>query len=170
MRTQGLFILLFVFSLVLLEGCTEQLTNRSYTNTMYSFSFDPPAGWQQTQSKSPDVAVCFIPEDSSNVLLTIGVPFPLGEGRALSTFADQVEQNLSESGLNFTVLFRDWRSIPNLQAYEIIYTYEQDGAREYVKQVAVLRTRTVFLITFTAPDTVVLQYLTAVDQSIDTFL
>ncbi len=94
----------------------------------------------------------------------------LSEGRALSTYADEIVEDLSERGVNFSVLNRDWRSIPYRKAYEIAYTYEQDGLVEYVKQVAVLRTRTVFLITFTAPSTLSAQYLEEVDQSIDTFM
>ena len=98
------------------------------------------------------------------------MPFILSEGRALSTIADEVEQNLSESGVNYTILSRDWRSIPNVNAYEIVYSIEQDGMVEYVKQVAIMKTRTVFLVTFTAPGTASTCYLSDVDQSIDTFV
>lgn len=155
---------------VLFGGCTEQPPSRSYINTLYGFSVDPPSGWQQIDSKSPDVAVCFSPGDSSNSTLVIAVPFILGEGRALSTLADEIEQNLSESGVNYSVLFRDWRLISNLNAYEIAYSVEQEGEMLYVKQVAILKTRTVFLMTFTAPTSVSSLYLPVVDQSVESFL
>ena len=98
------------------------------------------------------------------------MPFTLSEGLALSIFADQTEENLIESGVEYSIVHRDWRSISQLQAYEVAYSYEQDGITKYVKQVAVLRTRTVFLITFTALDALAEQYLTDVDQSIETFM
>ena len=156
--------------LFLFGGCTEQSTQRSYTNTLYGFSLNPPAGWKQIDSKLPDVAVSFSPENSSDVSLVIGVPFILGEGRALSTIADEVEQNLSESGVNYTVHSRDWRSIPNVNAYEIVYSIEQEGMVNYVKQVAIMKTRTVFVVTFTAPATASTNYLSDVEPSIDTFV
>lgn len=170
MKRQRIIPAVFVLMVFLLGGCTEQPETRSYTNTQYGFSFNPPSGWQQTNSKSSDVVVSFSPKNSSDVSLVVGVPFILGEGRALSTLADEVEQNLSESGMNFTILSRDWLSIPNVNAYELVYSYEQDGRMEYVKQVAVMKTRTVFLLTFTAPLTASTRYLSDVDQSIETFL
>jgi len=154
-----------------MAGCTQQVAHRSYTNTTYGFSLTPPAGWISVENESADVAVRFSPQNSSNVSFVVGVPFSLGEGRGLSTFADQVEENLSASGGNYSVVYREARPIPGVQAYEIAYTYEQnDGVVIRAKQVAVLRTRTVFLITFTAPNELYFMYLTAVDQSIDTFL
>ena len=155
--------------LVVLSGCLKETVNLSYTNDMYGFSLNIPVGWQEVENQLADVAVVFVPKNSSNVSLKIGIPFTIGEGRALSTYADQIEENLSESGMNYTILFRDWRSISPLQAYEIAYLYDGDGTQEYVKQVAILRTRTVFLITFTAPLSVSDQYGDEVDESIDTF-
>jgi hypothetical protein len=156
---------------VLLIGCTKQTqpASRAYIDSFYGFSFDPPPGWQLVEDADNDIAVRFSPENSSNVSLIIAVPFTLSEGLALSTFADQTEENLLESGVDYSIIHRDWRTISNLQAYELAYTYEQNDGTQYVKQVAVLRTRTVYLITFTAPEPLSAQYLTEVDQSIETF-
>jgi hypothetical protein len=170
MKKQDLILGVLLIVFILVAGCAEQVLRRSYTNTVYGFSFNPPTGWQQIENKFPNVAVWFAPENSSNVSLIVAVPFTLSEGRALSTFADQVEENLSESGVNYTILYRDWRPMLNAQAYEISYSYKQDGIVDYVKHVALLKTRTVFLIKFTAPSTMSTQYLTNVDQSIDTFI
>ena len=158
-----------LISCLLLAGCTQQTVHRSYTNTVYGFSMTPPTGWTVVENQLASVAVWFAPSNSSNVSLAVGVPFSLGEGRALSTFADQVEENLSASGRNYTVVYREARLIPGAQAYEIAYSYEADGVVVRAKQVAVLKTRTVYLITFTAPNELYFRYLTAVDQSIDTF-
>jgi len=159
-----------VVSSILLAGCTSQTVHRSYTNSLYGFSLDPPGGWDAVANESASVAVQFFPLNSSNVSLVVGVPFSLGEGRALSTFADQVEENLSASGGNYTVVYQDWASIPGVQAYVIVYSYEQGGMVQRVKQVAILRTRTVFLITFSTPSALYIKYLTAVDQCIDSFV
>jgi hypothetical protein len=157
-------------SIFFIMGCIQSTISPLYTNDIYGFSMNPPAGWQQIENVLPNVAVCFAPDNISNVSLTIGVPFSLSEGRALSTFADQVEENLSESGMNYTILYRDWRSVSDVQAYEIAYSYQQNGIKTYTKQVAVLKTRTVFLITFTAPNEVSTHYLADVNQSIDSFM
>jgi hypothetical protein len=157
-------------SLLFMAGCTQQVAHRSYTNTTYGFSLTPPGGWVGVENESVDFAVRFSPQNSSNVSLVVGVPFSLGEGRALSTFADQVEENLSVSGENYSVVYRQARPIPGVQAYEIAYTFEKDGAVIRAKQVAILRTRAVFLLTFTAPNELYFSYLSTVDQSIDTFI
>ncbi len=142
-----------ILCILLLAGCTQQQTvSRSYTNSMYGFSFDPPSGWQQMENEDQNIVVQFTPGNATNVSLIVAVPFTLSEGLALSIFADQTEENLIESGVEYSIVHRDWRSISQLQAYELAYSYEQDGITKYVKQVAVLRTRTVFLITFTALD------------------
>jgi hypothetical protein len=133
------------------------------------FSLDPPAGWHRVENESSGIAVRFIPFNYSNVSLRISPPFSLSEGRALSTFADEIEENLSESGMNYTIVYRDWRAMEGAQAYEIVYSYKQDGTTQQIKQVAVLKTRLVFLITFTAPSDLYIQYVTGVDQCIDSF-
>lgn len=162
---------LSLLCIFLLAGCTQQHTaSRSYTNSVYGFSLDPPSGWQQIENEEQNIAVRFIPGNSTNVSLIFAAPFSLSEGRAISTFADQTEENLLESGVNYSIVNRDWRSISQLQAYEIAYTHDQNGTIEYVKQVMVLRTRTVFLITYTAPDSIAAQYLTEIDQCIETFM
>jgi hypothetical protein len=155
--------------LFVLSGCLQERADLSYTNDVYGFSLNPPVGWHEIENQLPDTAVVFAPQNSMDVSLMIGIPFTIGEGRALSTYADQVEENLSESGVNYSVLFRDWRSISQLQAYEIAYSYDMDGTQRYVKMVAILRTRTVFLITFIVPLSVSNQYIDEIDVSIDTF-
>ena len=75
----------------------------------------------------------------SNVSLRITPPFSLSEGHALSTFADEIEENLFESGMNYTIVYRDWRAMDRAQAYEIVYSYKQDGTSQQIKQVAVRR-------------------------------
>ena len=169
MTTQGfvLGVLLVVF--ILIAGCIEQVSKRSYTNTVYGFSLNPPVGWHSVENESSDVAVRFTPFNYSNVSLRITPPFSLSEGRALSTFADEAEENLSESGMNYTIVYREWRAMDGANAYEIVYSYEQSGTVQRVKQVAVQITRTVFLITFTAPSNLYLQYITGVDLCIDSF-
>jgi len=169
MTTQGfvLGVLLVVF--ILIAGCIEQVSKRSYTNTVYGFSLNPPVGWHSVENESSDVAVRFTPFNYSNVSLRITPPFSLSEGRALSTFADEAEENLSESGMNYTIVYREWRAMDGANAYEIVYSYEQSGTVQRVKQVAVQITRTVFLITFTAPSNLYIQYITGVNLCIDSF-
>ena len=169
MKKQGFILGVLLIVFVLIAGCTEQVSKRSYTNTVYGFSLNPPAGWLSVENESSDVAVRFTPSNYSNVSLRITPPFSLSEGRALSTFADEVEENLSESGMNYTIVYREWRTMEGAQAYEIVYSCEQGDTVQMGKQVAVQITRTVFLITFTAPSTLYVQYITGVDLCIDSF-
>jgi len=169
MIKQGFILGVLLVVFVLVAGCTEQVSKRSYMNTGYGFSLNPPVGWHGVENESSDVAVRFSPFNYSNVSLRITPPFSLSEGRALSTFADEVAENLSESGMNYTIVYREWRAMDGANAYEIVYSYEQDGTAQRIKQVAVLKTRTVFLITFTAPSNLYLQYITGVDLCIDSF-
>ena len=169
MTKQGFILGVLLVVFVLVAGCAQQVSKRSYTNTVYGFSLNPPVGWHSVENESSAVAVRFSPSNYSNVSLRITPPFSLSEGLALSAFADQVEENLSESGMNYTIAYREWRAMDGAQAYEIVYSYEQSGTVQRVKQVAVLKTRTVFLITFTAPSNLYLQYITGVDLCIDSF-
>jgi len=155
---------------VFIAGCTQQIPTRVYRNSQYDFSLNPPESWKEIEQKSTDVAVLFSPVNSSNVTFVIGKPFSLSEGLSISTFADLVEENLSGSRMNYSILRRDWRIIPGVQAYEIAYSFWCDSMNWTVKQVAVLRTRTVFLMTFTAPSKLYADYLASVDQCINTFL
>lgn len=158
-----------LITMALLAGCMHQTLSRSYTNSMYGFSLNPPPGWQHVENGSGGESVRFTPMNQSNVSLVVGTPFSLGEGLALSAFADKVEENLSASGMNYSVAYRDWRPFSDGTAYEIVYSYEQGGTTVRVKQVAVLKTRTVYLITFTAPYDLYVQFITSVDQCIDSF-
>jgi hypothetical protein len=169
MIKQGFILGVLLVVFILVAGCAEQSTHRSYTNNMYGFSLNPPVGWHGVENESSDVAVRFSPSNYSNVSLRITTPFSLSEGRALSTFADEIEENLSESGMNYTIVYRDWRAMKGANAYEIAYSYEQDGTALRMKQVAVLKTRTVYLITFTAPSDLYIQYISSIDQCIDSF-
>jgi hypothetical protein len=166
------FLSLCFLFIVFLMGCTQQTQapTRIYSNGFYDFSFDPPTGWHQVATNNSSTAVQFSPDNSSNVSLYVAVPFTLSEGRSLSTFADQTEENLIASGAEFTILHRDWGLSARYPTYELAYSYEQNGTRNYVKQVAILRTRTVFLMTYIAPGPVADQYLAMVNQSIETFL
>ncbi|MCU0851236.1 MAG: DUF1795 domain-containing protein [Candidatus Thermoplasmatota archaeon] len=171
MKKNHLLVLGCLLCSIFITGCTQQTQppSREYTNGLYNFSLDPPIGWQQIPNLDPSIAVQFSPANTSEVSLYIAVPFILSEGRSLSTFADQTEENLIASGVEFTILHRDWGISSQLPTYEIAYSYDQNGTTKYVKQVTLLRTRTVFLITFTAPESLVDQYLPVVNQSIETF-
>jgi len=107
MIKQGFVLSVLLVVFILVGGCAEQVSKQSYTNTMYGFSLNPPIGWHGVENESSDVAVRFTPSNYTNVSLKIAPPFSLSEGRALSTFADEVEENLSESGMNYTIVYRE---------------------------------------------------------------
>lgn len=166
------FVLLGVFLVVLLfySGCTTQVSQRSYTNTVYGFSLNPPAGWNVIENESSMVAVRFAAPDLSNTSLVVDAPVMIGEGRALSTYADQLEETLSENTVNFSVLSRQEKTIGGLDAYEIVCSYEDNHTVFQIKQVAVLKTRTVFIITFVASSEWYDTYSVVVDGCIESLI
>jgi hypothetical protein len=169
MKKNAALLALVLLGVLLLSGCTQEAAHRSYTNSMYSFSVDPPAGWKGKENVSAAVAVRFTPENTSNVSLAFSVPFSLSEGRSLSTFADETVENLSANGVNYTVVYQNSLIVGELGAYELVYSYHQGSTLIQVKQVTVLRTRTVYIITFTAPFDLYNQYIDAVDRCVDSF-
>ncbi|MBN1280273.1 MAG: hypothetical protein JXA00_01345 [Candidatus Thermoplasmatota archaeon] len=171
MKKSSVITSLILLSVVLYSGCLG-FSERSYTNTTHGFSLNPPSGWLVSEDCSGEGAVMFTPDDTSKVSLVVGVPFSLSEGVALSVFADQVEEDMSANWPNSSVWSRDWRSMPGaLQGYEIVYSYtDLDGVLWKEKQVAVLRTRTVFLVTYAAPFAVYDQYVDVVNESLESFV
>jgi hypothetical protein len=171
-RMKKIFFLLGVFLVVLLfcSGCTTPVSQRSYTNAVYGFSLNPPAGWSVVESESPMIAVRFVAPKLSNASLVVDAPIMVSEGRALSTYADQLEETFSENTVNFSVMSRQGKTIGGLDAYEIVCSYEDNHTVFQVKQVAVVKTRTVFIITFVASSERYDTYNAVVDGCIDSFI
>ena len=166
------FVLLGVLLVVLLfcSGCTTQVSQRSYTNTVYGFSLNSPLGWSVVENESPTIAVRFAAPELNNGSLVVDAPIMIGEGRALSTYADQLEETLSENTVNFSVLSRQEKTIGGLDAYEIVCSYEDNHTVFQIKQIVVLKTRTVFIITFVASSERYDTYSAVVDGCIDSFI
>lgn len=163
----GILLVLLVFC----SGCTTTVSQRSYTNTTYGFSLDPPTGWSVVENVSPMAAVrCAPPGESNDASLAVDAPVILSEGLALSTFADHLEELFSENTKNFSVVSRGETAIGGLNAYEITCFYEVNQTVFHLKQVAVLKTRTVFIITFVAMSDLYSTDIAAVDECIDSFL
>ena len=71
MTKQGFVLCVLLVVFVLVAGCAEQVSKRSYMNTVYGFSLNPPVGWHGIENESSDVAVRFSPFNYSNVSLRI---------------------------------------------------------------------------------------------------
>jgi hypothetical protein len=169
MKKYGVVVCL-VLSFLLLSGCTTQtVVKRAYQNATYGFSLDPPTGWQRFENESTTVAVRFTPGDQ-NVSLIVAPPVSLGEGRALSTVADQLVDVFSQSTVDFTVVERNWTTVGGLTAYTLIGSYRENGSLSMIEQVAVLQTRTVYVVLFSAPEQQFTQYRSVVNQSIASFI
>ena len=167
MKTTAVFLV--VLLLVGLSGCTQTVPYRTYTNAQYGIALNPPEGWGIHENES-GMVVSFSPLGRANVSLDISSPVMLDEGLALSTFADQVEELFPQVVQNFSVVYRDWRKIDGLNAYEIIYSYRENGSSMKALQVAVKKSKTVFLLTFTVPVDLYETYIEQVNQSIGTFM
>jgi len=150
-------------------GCTEITIDREYINYEYGFALNPPEGWVVAENETDESVVRFYSPQRNDVYINISKPYRLDIGLALSTFADDIEQVYHEIMDNFTVAHRDWRDIEGLNAYEIVYSYDEDDLSMKAKQVAVTKTRTVFLIAFIATNESYDEYISFVNQSIDSF-
>lgn len=166
MKKTGVFVA--VLLLAWLSGCTQTVPSRTYTNSQYGVALNPPEEWGIHENIS-GVVVSFSPLGRFNVSLNISSPVTLDEGLALSTFADRLEESFTLVQQNFTLVYRDWRKIDGLNAYEIIYSYRENGSSMEALQVAVKKGKTVFLITFATPVDLYPMYIEQVNQSIDSF-
>ncbi len=154
--------------LIVFCGCTERSVDQEYVNETYGFACNPPLGWK-TLAQNDSNAVGFSPNTSANASLTIAHPLTHPEGLALSVYADDVEEAFA-SDSSFSVQRRTWRDHPRYTAYEIVYVYKENNQLMAGRQVAVQQTRTVFLLSFTAPVAAYDQFSEGVDHSIDSFL
>jgi hypothetical protein len=150
-------------------GCTRVDIEFGYQNDEHGFGFDPPEEWVYVENASEEVSVRFTPPSRDNVVLNISLPLKLSIGLALSVYADDIQEQYPEVVDNFSVVYRDWRDIEGLNAYEIICTYEENGVLFTEKQVAVAKSRKVFLITFMAMNTSYDEFIDVVDAGIDSF-
>lgn len=162
--------LLPLFLLVCLAtiGCLKTASYGTYTNNRYGFTLDPPQEWSIKENYSETEAVRFTPEQT-NVTFSISPPIHLDQGLALSIFADQREETMPQQYTNYTTLYRDWRTIDGLNAYESISSYRENETMMKSLQVAVQKSQTVFLLTFTVPQPQYDKTLSLVNQSIDSF-
>lgn len=163
-------LIVCVFLLILsLSGCTQIEIDREYINTEYGFALDPPEGWKVAENVTEEVITRFSPPLRDDVYLNISKPYRLDIGLALSVFADDIEEQYPEIVDNLTVEYRDWRDIEGLTAYEIVYKYDEDDTSIKAIQVAVVKSRTVFMISYTATNESYDEFLFPVNQSIDSF-
>jgi hypothetical protein len=169
------FVVCVFLLVVMLSGCTQQQqkpVERSYTNTRYGFSLNPPAGWEAFENETPYAAVRFSPVNVSNVSLVVAPPVTLDEGRALSTYADQFVETYSDPNIThyFTVESEGFFQIGNLNAYRLLCSFQQAGNFVMLEHVAIQKTRSVYIVLFTVPYYSYPSYSDAVNQSIASFL
>ena len=164
-----LFLSCIVVLLFGLCGCTRVDLEFGYLNEEYGFGFNPPEEWVHVENVSEEVSVQFTPLSRDDVVLNVSLPLRLDIGLALSVYADDIQEQYPEVVDNFSVVYRDWRDIEELNAYEIICTYDKNGVLFMEKQVAVSKSRKVFLITFMATNASFVEFIDVVDESIDSF-
>jgi len=163
-------IVVCVFLLIVgLSGCTQIEIDREYINTEYGFALNPPEGWNVAENVTEEVVACFSPPLRDDICFNISKPYRLDIGLALSVFADDIEEQYIEILDNFTVVYRDWRDIEGLTAYEIVYTYDEDDTSIKAIQVAVAKSRTVFMISFIMTNEFYDEFISPANQSIDSF-
>ena len=161
----GILVVLFV----LVSGCTNLPVQRSYTNAQYGFSLDPPVGWLVDDNTTEEVAVRFSSPTSENKTLTVSPPYNLDEGLALSIYADQLEENAPLLYEDFIRVSRGWLTMEGFSGYEIVYVYLFDNMTYEARQVALKRSHTVFLLTYSSPVEGYDSSLASVNQSIASF-
>jgi hypothetical protein len=166
----GIFVILITVGLT---GCMdERLKGLDYVNTDYQqdFGFNPPEGWTKDED-DPYGVVRFYGDivDDFNMNLGLTEPGALGEGETLGSLAQDVEDNISKYFTEFNLVSSQYVTINGMQSYEIVYSYVQGIYNLQNKQVLVMKNNIIYIFTFAASQNSYNDYVSIVDQSINTF-
>jgi hypothetical protein len=158
---------LFIFAI-----CVSATPVLAYTNQKNNFSIDQPSGW--TVDETIDyglVVVAFLgPREES---FTVNVQIQVEDLPEETTLNQYVEATLNKTPgtvSNFTLVSEAPRIIDNIEAHELVYTFDYSGSYHIkVKQVVIVKNDKAFNIVYTALQTTYDKYLAAFDSSVETF-
>ena len=156
---------------VSLSGCLnsydgDKLSGLGYSNTDYGFGFDPPIGWTSDESGLMGTIVIFYGPTEDNFTVNIVVTAgKLENEETLSGSIDETIDYYKNYFTNFTLISSNSRTINDMPAHEIIYTYIQGVYNLKQKQVLVEKNRKTIILTYSASINSYDNYLNDFEQS-----
>ncbi|MEM3759644.1 MAG: DcrB-related protein [Candidatus Bathyarchaeia archaeon] len=140
-------------------------TVQAYTNNKYGFSIEPPSGWSVIEPSWATVAVIGPTEHGFTVNVNIQVETTSMSLNEYISASRQQLQNLED----FYEISEGSRTINNVNAYEIVYTWTYSGITVQQKQVWLVKGGKAFVITYSAAPATYSKYLPAFESSLQTF-
>jgi hypothetical protein len=151
--------------LLTLALATINITH-AYTNTKYTFTINPPPGW--TTTEPANVTVAFVGPLNEDFPVNMNI-LVVTTNKTITQFVTASEQALQTSLTNYTTISEAPRTINNITAYEIVYTFTYQNTTIKQKQVYLIKNTEAFIITYSASATTYPKYLSAFETSIQTF-
>jgi len=163
-------IIIAVLSILLVwySGFFNNLDDLGYSNSEYGFGFNPPAGWTKDTSGTLGVIVIFyspINDDFSENINVIRDVLPIGI--SLSSFVDIGVDQCYNLYTDFSLISSNPRTVNGMNAYEIVYTYNQGIYELLGKQVVVEKNSELILLTYTAEIEDYNVYFSEFEQSVN---
>jgi hypothetical protein len=140
-------------------------TVQAYTNNKYGFSIEPPAGWSVVEPSWAAVAFIGPTEYGFTVNVNIQVETTSASLSEYVSLAKSQLRNLED----FYEISEGPRTINNVNAYEIVYTWTYSGRTIQQKQVYLVKGGKAFVITYTASLDTYSKYLPTFESSLQTF-
>ena len=157
-----------IATLVVLLVCVSVSSVQAYTNDKYNFSIDPPSGWTIDDTQTV-AAVIFYGPVGEGVSMNIEVeslPTPM----TLEQYISAVKQLLPTFFSNYELLSEGTRGeINEVEAYELVYTFTQGSIDVKAKQVALVKDKKAYVISYGGTPTGYQEYLPAFEASVETF-
>jgi len=175
-----MIIWIFVIILIIgLCGCNEEkdqtedpLKNLEYINDEYNFGINPPENWTINQDNVESFVVLFIGPTEKNYQVNLGISIPetLASDETLDNVVDEINEN-------YPIIFTEnltWHSkgsknINGLDAYEIVFSYNYSIYHIKQKQVLILKNNIVYTFTYSALTGTYNNYISSIDETINSF-
>ena len=176
----GTAVLLLVVGL---SGCitndntTNDDINLDYENIEYGIGFNPPENWTIFSSPDTDYTSIITYDYNQEAILAISKPTGIEEGKSFYEAMDSEMDGYHILLYNFSLIYSNEIIINGMNAYEIVFTYEQnvtvDSTIYYVivqeKHVFIEKGGIVYLLGYSATPENYDLYIGVVNQSIQTF-
>ena len=167
----GMTVLLIAVGL---SGCTQEnlenentLNNLEWSNSVHGVGINPPDDW--TVDENDIGIVAFYSRNENDVaVIHIEGPIPMNGW----TLQDNAEQQIAQDQdivTNYTLISSTQTKINNLNAWEIIYTSDVDIYNMITRSIVIQNNDKTYRITYLGLSESYNDYLSVIDQSINSF-
>ena len=158
-----------ITTLIVLLVCVSASSVQAYTNEQYNFSVDPPLGWTVDDTATFAV-VYFSGPTAEGLRVNVNIQVAsLPTTTTVEQYVSDAKQMLLIALDNYELVSERTRTINEVDAYELVQTFTQEGIDIKTKQVGLVKAKKAYIITYTALPTTYQKYLSAFEYSIETF-